>query len=144
MAETPQMEVPMASSEPSLPDNPNRQAADENDRAGQGHVHHDLHQRDAAEFDDIAENETHSERDNPDLQPEFVRLDTSAEDAVQADGVGDDKADDNRPQHILDVRHCPMLVVCKRIPPHLRVLTEQADRDQQHDARHVRQQVSDW
>jgi hypothetical protein len=55
------------------------------------------------------------ECDNPDLQPEFVRLDASAEDAVQADGVGDDKADDNRPQHILDVRHGPMLVVRKVI-----------------------------
>jgi hypothetical protein len=80
--------------------------------------------------------------DNPDLQPEFVRLDPSAEDAVQADGIGGDKADDNRPQHILDVGHCPMLMVRKRIPPQLRVLAEQADRDQQQDTRHICQQVA--
>jgi hypothetical protein len=114
----------------------------EDDRAGQGHVHQDLHQRDAAEFDDIAQNETHSQCDNPDLQPEFVRLDAGVEDAVQADGVGDDKADDDRRQHILDVGHCPMIMVRKRIPPHLRVLAEQADRDQQQDTRHIRQQVT--
>lgn len=103
----------MASSKPSLPDKPKKWAAVRMIAPAQGHVHHDLHQRDATELDDITENETHSQCDDPDLQPEFVCLNASAEDAVQADGVGDDEADHNRPQHILDVGHCPMLMVRK-------------------------------
>ena len=103
----------------------------ENDRAGQGHVHQDLHQRDAAELDHVTENEPHAQGHDPDLQPELIGLDAGAKDAVQADGVGDEQAEDDRPQHVLDVRHPPMLVMCKRIPPDLGIFAQQADRDQQ-------------
>jgi len=114
----------------------------QDDPSGQRHVDQDLHQRDTAQLDHIAEHETHAKSDNPDLQPEFIGLDAGAENSVQANGVGDEQAEDDRPQYVLDVRHPPMLLMCKRIPPDLGVLTKQADRDQQQDSRHVVQDVA--
>src|SRR5271156_2946427 len=114
----------------------------QDDPTGQRHIDQDLHQRDTAQLDHIAENETYAKSDNPDLQPEFIGLDAGAEDPVQANGVGDEQAEDDRPQHVLDIRHPPMLVMRKRIPPDLGIFAKQADPDQEQDPRHVLQNVA--
>ncbi len=103
----------MASSKPSLPDKPKKWAAVRMIAPARAMSTTICTNEMPPSLTTSPENETHSQCDDPDLQPEFVCLNASAEDAVQADGVGHDEADHNRPQHILDVGHCPMLMVRK-------------------------------
>ena len=84
------------------------------------------------------------ERDDADLQPELVGLHAGLEDPVHADGVGDQQADQDGPQHVFDVGDGPVVVLGQRVPPDLGVLAEQPDRDQQQHARHVVEQVGGW
>ena len=44
IADTPQIDVPMASSEPSLPERPNQSRREKDDPPGDSHVQQDLHQ----------------------------------------------------------------------------------------------------
>jgi hypothetical protein len=109
IADTPQMDVPMASSEPSFPDNPKYLAA--------------------------------TMMIVPDLQPEVISGHAGPEDGVQANGVGDEQADQDRPQHEFDVGEGPVLMLAECDPPDLGILAEQAHCDQQEHARYVGQHV---
>ena len=62
------------------------------------------HQADAAEFGDVTEQKARAEQDDSGFQPEFVGGDAGLENSRDADGVGDDQADDDGPQYIFDIR----------------------------------------
>ena len=137
MADTPQIEVPIASSEPSLPDKPECARSDEDDGSRDRHVHQDLDQTGGAQFGDVAENEARAQRDDPDFEPELVCLYTGPKYPVQTDGVGDEKPNHDGPQHVFDIGHPPVFVLGQRVPPDLGVFTQQTHGDQQQNSRYI-------
>src|SRR5262249_30575852 len=58
---------------------------------------------DSAELEDVAEDETRAEKDDSGLEPELVGGDAGAEDACDADCVGDEDAEENAPEDVLDI-----------------------------------------
>ena len=73
------------------------------ERERQGKLDEDEDEGDAAEVEDIAEDETRTEKDDSGLEPKVVGGDSSAEDSRQAEGIGDEDADEDRPEDVLDV-----------------------------------------
>ena len=69
----------------------------------------DQREADAAKVKQIAEEKTRAEKDDSSLQPEFIGGHASAEDRGYSDGVGDDEADDDCPQHIFNVGDDPVM-----------------------------------
>ena len=103
MAETPQTEEPTASRVVSL--GAEVEAAAEPGHKGEreGELDEDQDERDAAQPGDVAEDEAGAEQDDAGLQPELVGGDAGAEDAREADGVGDEDAEEDGPEDVLDV-----------------------------------------
>ena len=104
MAETPQIDEPTASRLVSLGDSLKTVAepGHQHDRNREFERHRD--QADAAELEHVAEQEAHAEQHDAELEEEFVSGDAGLEDLRHADGVGDDQTDDDRPQHVFDIR----------------------------------------
>jgi len=69
----------------------------------QGDLDEDQKEGDAAEFSDIAKDEAGTKQDDAGLEPELVGSHTPAKDLGNADGVGDDEADKDGPEDVLDV-----------------------------------------
>ena len=63
----------------------------------------DEEKADAAEFGDIAEKKARAKKNDARFEPEFVGGNTGSENFGQAEDVGDDQADENGPQDVLDV-----------------------------------------
>ncbi len=70
---------------------------------GEGELDKDQDEGDAAEVEDIAEDEASAEKNDACLEPELVGCDAGAEDAGEADGVGDDDTDENGPEKVVYV-----------------------------------------
>jgi hypothetical protein len=95
----------------------------------------DKDQRDAAKFEDVSKDEASAEQDDARLQPELVRGDPSAKDARQADCVGDEDAEENRPEHVLDVGQNEVVSFAVGVDEVLDELAGKANDRQQRDAR---------
>ena len=61
-------------------------------------------QADPAHLHYIAQNKPHAEQYNAGLQPEFVSVHAGTKDFGHAGRVGHDQPEDDRPEHVLDVR----------------------------------------
>src|SRR4249920_3794117 len=57
---------------------------------------------------------TYAEEDDPDLEPELVSFDAAPEDRRHPDRVRDDQPEDDRPQHVLDIRQRHLMRAAER------------------------------
>ena len=103
MAETPQTLEPTARRVVSLGLRLKRAAEPGHEGEGECEGDEDEKERDAAEAENVAEDEAGAEQDDAGLKPELVRSDTGAEDARQTDGVGDEDAEEDGPKDVFDV-----------------------------------------
>ena len=104
IAETPQIDEPIASRLINFGGSPNARPSTVINTIGRSQLERDAHQADAAQLDDVAEQEPDAEQDDAGLQPELVGVDAGAEDFGHADGVRHDQPEHDRPQHVFDVR----------------------------------------
>ena len=58
---------------------------------------------DPAELEDVSEDEACAEQNDSGLEPELVCGDAGAEDAGETDGVGDESAEEDGPEDVLDI-----------------------------------------
>ena len=114
IADTPQIDEPIASRLVSFGESLNVRPSQVISTIDNGQLERDRHQADAAELEHVAEQEAHAEQDDAELEEEFVGGDAGLEDLRHADGVGDDQSDDDRPQHIFDVRQRKMIAPCRK------------------------------
>ena len=103
IADTPQTDAPIDSRLVSFGDSLNQRPSAVITHDRQGQFEDDADEADAAELDDVAEQEAHAEQHDAGLQPELVGVDAGAEDLRHADRVRHDQAEDDRPQHVFDV-----------------------------------------
>ena len=89
---------------------------------------------DAAEFEDVAEDEACAEEDDAGLEPEVVGGDAGAEDARDADGVGDDDAEEDGPEDVLDVGEGDVVGLGPGVEEVLDELAGVADDEEERDA----------
>src|ERR1700674_499763 len=79
------------------------------EREGAGDFNGHENEADAAELQYVTEQKPGAEQHDPRLQPEFIRGDACTEHFRNADGVGDQEAEDDSPQDVLDIRKRPMM-----------------------------------
>ena len=101
-------------------------------------------QAQAAELRNVAQQESHAEQHDAEFQPEFVGFDSRRENpkpAHDANRVADDDADENRPQHVFDIRQRDFvrnaILLDRRLDPFAAI----ADRKQQHQSRNRRHEA---
>lgn len=58
---------------------------------------------DAAELEHVAQDKARAEKDDSRLEPELIGRDAGAEDTGKADGVGDEDAEEDGPEDVLDI-----------------------------------------
>src|SRR6266540_7477583 len=81
---------------------PERAAKRGHDRDRHRQFERHADQAHAAELDDVAEQESHAEQHDPNLQPELISLDAAPKHLRHADGVRHDETEDDGPQNIFD------------------------------------------
>ena len=91
-------------------------------------------ERDAAELGDVAEDKARAQQNDAGFEPELVGGDACAEDARQADGVGDEHADEDCPEDVFDVGQHEMVSFAVARDGLLDELAGVADDGQQRDA----------
>ena len=69
----------------------------------------DEEKADAAELEDVAEEEARAQEDDACFEPEFVSGHAGLEDFGDADGVGDEQAEENGPEDVFDVGEDPVV-----------------------------------
>ena len=70
---------------------------------GESECDEDEDEGDSAELQDVSEDEARAEEDDSCLEPELVGRYAGTEDAGEADGVGDESAEEDGPEDVLDV-----------------------------------------
>ena len=66
---------------------------------------------DAAQFPDIAQEEARAQEDDACLQPELVGGDAGLEDLREAEDIGNDQANEDGPEDVLDVGDSQMVAL---------------------------------
>jgi hypothetical protein len=67
-------------------------------------LHDHAREAHASESRDVAQHEPDAQQHDPAFQPELIRLDAGLADRRHADRIRDDEPENDRPQHVLDVR----------------------------------------
>jgi hypothetical protein len=104
MAVTPQMELPMASRLVSLGGSLKmrpRSVITVSERMSSMATSTQAH---AADVEDVREDELGADQDDAELEPELIGGDAGAEDGGDGEDVGDEEAEDDGPEDVLDVR----------------------------------------
>ena len=102
----------------------------------------DEDQRHAADVQDVAENELGADEDDAELQPQLVGGDAGAEDLRQRHRVGDEEAEDDGPEDVLNAREGDV-VRCLEPGSHgFQSLTGDTDPEEQQRSRHQRQELA--
>ena len=141
MADTPQIELPMASRLTSFGRSPKRVAQPRHDQDGRRQLRRYQQQRRPAQPHHVPEQEPHAQQHDAQLQPELVCRHARTEDARHAEDVGDDQAVQDRPQHVFDVGHRRRMRLAPCRDRALGQLARIAQRQQQRQPRQQRQAV---
>src|SRR3954463_3177762 len=109
-------------------------ADERHDGDGDGKLDGDEAERDSAQAQDVAEEVAGAEEHDSGLEPEVVSGDAGTEDLGDAHGVGDDQAEDDRPEDVLDVREREVMGLAVVAQESLADLARIADGEQEEDA----------
>jgi hypothetical protein len=114
---------------------PESLAHQQDHRGGDGHVDEDDAQAEAAELGQVTQHETSAQQHDADFEPEFVGSDTRSEQRGHADRVSNDQAENDRPQHIFQVRQRGVGGFTDTAQPVLCESTDHTDHDEQDQPR---------
>ena len=130
------MDEPTASRAVSFGPSLNARPKEHHERSCNCELEHDQDETQSAELEDVGEQEAHAEQSDADLEEKLVRVDARPEDRKElraGENVSHEQAEDNGPEHVLDVGDCHVMRLAVRAQPALRAFACVADGEEKAD-----------